>query len=359
LGQPGPAKDVDVNSEATLACWACQAQLLADDRYCEQCGTRTTAEPSEEPSEEPSGEPSAERRAEDDRGNCGACEAPAEAISADGYCTRCGVRQRTPRDRQEIDVVVAAGVSDRGRVHHRNEDALHLETVGENGVVVVICDGISSSVSPDLAARSAAEAAGGVLANALRSDSDALSEATANAIHAAQEAVLGVPWTPHPDRDAPSCTLVSAACHDGELAIGWVGDSRAYWIAEKGSRQLTVDDSWAQEQVTAGLMSAVQAGSDRRAHSITRWLGADAPADPPQLLTLRPTEPGRLVLCSDGLWNYAPDATDIATLLDALPSGASALAAAHSLIDTALAAGGRDNITVAVIDIRPPRRDHI
>jgi PPM family protein phosphatase len=334
---------VDVSSEAILACRTCQAQLLPDDRYCEQCGTRVAVEPAEElPAE----------------GGCSACKAPAEEIGADGYCARCGIRQRTPHDRQEIDLVLAAGVSDRGRVHRRNEDALHLETTGENGVVVVVCDGISSSVSPDVAARSAADAAGGVLADALRGESNALSDETENAIHAAQQAVLGVPWTPHPGRDSPSCTLVSAVCRDGELVIGWVGDSRAYWIAEKSSRQLTVDDSWTQEQVTAGLMSAAQAGSDPRAHEITRWLGADAPEEEPQLVTIRPAEPGRLVLCSDGLWNYAPNATDIATLLDALPSGTTALAAAHSLTDTALAKGGRDNITVAIVDIQTPRRDH-
>jgi serine/threonine protein phosphatase PrpC len=330
-------------SETALACPTCQAALLPADRYCEQCGTRVTGEPPEE------------LRAE---GGCGACKAPAEEIGADGYCSRCGVRQRVPQDRQEIDIVVAAGVSDRGRVHRRNEDALHLEIVGENGVVVVVCDGISSSVSPDVAACSAADAAGVVLADALRRESDALSDATVAAIHAAQQAVLEVPWTPEPGRDAPSCTLVSAVCRTGELVIGWVGDSRAYWIAGKGSRLLTVDDSWAQEQVASGLMSAVQAGSDSRAHSITRWLGGDAPEDPPHLLTITPTEPGRLVLCSDGLWNYAPNATDIAALLDALPSDVTALAVAHSLVDTALAEGGRDNITVAVIDIQPARRDH-
>jgi PPM family protein phosphatase len=317
--------------------------LLPDDRYCEQCGTRATGEPAEElPAE----------------GGCSACKAPADAIGADGYCSRCGIRQRVPQDRQEIDLVVAAGVSDRGRVHRRNEDALHLETVGEKGVVVVVCDGISSSVSPDVASRSAADTAGAVLCGALRDGSGMLRDATASAIRAAHQDVLGIPWAPHADLDAPSCTLVSAVCRDGELVIGWVGDSRAYWIAGQDSRQLTVDDSWTQEQVTAGLMSAAQAGSDPRAHEITRWLGADAPEEEPQLVTIRPAEPGRLVLCSDGLWNYAPNAGDIAALLDALPSGATALAAAHSLTDTALAKGGRDNITVAIVDIQTPGRDN-
>ncbi len=64
--------------------------------------------------------PEGETRAD---GGCVACGAPAEAIGADGYCSRCGARQRAPQDREEIDLAVAAGVSDRGRVHRRNEDA--------------------------------------------------------------------------------------------------------------------------------------------------------------------------------------------------------------------------------------------
>lgn len=330
------------SSETALACGTCQAALLPGDRYCERCGTHVGTAPE------------VQTRAE---GGCTACGAPAEAVGADRYCTRCGVRQRSPQDRQEIDLVLAAGVSDRGRVRRRNEDALHLQTVGESGVAVVVCDGISSSLSPDLAARRGADAAGAVLAEALRGEQAVLAEATRNAVRAAQQAVLEVPWTSRSDLDAPSCTLVSAVCRDGELVIGWVGDSRAYWIAPEDSRQLTVDDSWAQEQVAAGLLSAQEAGADQRAHSVTRWLGRDAPDDEPQVVTSRPTEPGRLVLCSDGLWNYAPQATDIAALLDALPPGSAPITAAHSLADTALAAGGRDNITVAVIDVKPTGRD--
>jgi PPM family protein phosphatase len=333
---------VDVSSEAILACRTCQAPLLADDRYCEQCGTRATVEPAEElPAE----------------GGCGACKAPAEEIGADGYCSRCGIRQRVPQDRQEIDLAVAGGVSDRGRVHRRNEDAFYMHSAGESGVAVVVCDGISSSLSPDVAARRAADAAGAVLAEALRGEEAVFAEATRNAVLAAQQAVLEVPWTSRSDLDVPSCTLVSALCRDGELVIGWVGDSRAYWIAPEDSRQLTVDDSWAQEQVTAGLLSAQEAGADRRAHSITRWVGRDALDEEGQLVTMRTTEPGRLVLCSDGLWNYTPEVADIAALLDALPRGSAAITAAHSLADTALAAGGRDNITVAVIDVKPTGRD--
>jgi serine/threonine protein phosphatase PrpC len=339
-------------SETALACGTCRAALLPGDRYCEQCGTHVGTAP--EPQTPP-------------EGGCSACGAPAEAIDADRYCTRCGVRRRSPTDREEIDLARASGITDRGRVRARNEDALHLQTVGESGVAAVVCDGISSSLSADLAARRAADAAGEVLAEALRGgdlqaealrgEQAPLAEAMREAMAAAQRAVLELPWTSRSDLDAPSCTLVGVVCRDGELVIGSVGDSRAYWIAPEDSRRLTVDHSWVQEQVAAGLLSEREAGADPRAHSITRWVGRDAPEDEPQILAVRPAGPGRLVLCSDGLWNYTPEATEIAALLDALPPRTAAIAAARSLADAALAAGGHDNITVAVLDVTPPRKD--
>jgi serine/threonine protein phosphatase PrpC len=335
LGQPRQAEDVDVSDgETAPACRTCGASLLAEDRYCERCGTRVRTAPEVDRSDH----------------GCSACGAPPEAIGVDRYCSRCGVRQRGA-DRREIDLAVAGGVSDRGRVRRRNEDALYMQRVGESSVVAVVCDGISSSLSPDVAASLAADAGGQVLAAALLDGTSTLASATTDAIRAAQQAVLEVPWTSRSDLDYPSCTLVSAACRNDELNVGWVGDSRAYWIAGESSCQLTVDDSWAQEQVGAGLLSAQEADADSRAHTITRWLGRDAPDQDPQLVTIRPTESGRLVLCSDGLWNYAPDAATIAALLDGLPSGAAPIAAARALADNALGAGGHDNITVAVLNV--------
>ena len=140
------------------------------------------------------------------------------------------------------------------------------------------------------------------------------------------------------------------------MVVGWVGDSRAYWICGSESHQLTVDDSWATEQIGAGLLSAEQAEADPRAHSVTRWLGADAPEPDAQVATLQPTAPGHLVLCSDGLWNYVSGAADVAQLVDALPAQAPASTLRVRWCRTALAAGGRDNVTVAVIDVQPPRR---
>ena len=276
-------------TDVATRCEACQAALLPDDRFCEACGARAAADAGE---------------ISDSVAGCEACGAPPEAFDADGYCAVCGVLRRLPREHSELDLAVAAGVTDQGKVHRRNEDAFHLERIQERCVAAVVCDGISNSLSGDEAARSAAAAAGGVLVDALDQDAVELAERVAEAIRAAGRAVARVPWTARADLPFPSCTIVCAACRGSELVIGSVGDSRAYWLGEDGVRQLTIDDSWATDQVAEGLLSLEQAESDPRAHGVTRWIGADAPDDPPQVVTLTSESPGRLVLCSDGLWNY-------------------------------------------------------
>lgn len=82
--------------------------------------------------------------------------------------------------------------------------------------------------------------------------------------------------------DSPACTYVAAVVQGGDAVVSWVGDSRVYWLAPDGSsRLLSTDDSWAEEIAAAGLMSREEAGRDRRAHVLTRWLGEDSPPVPP------------------------------------------------------------------------------
>jgi PPM family protein phosphatase len=322
-------------TEATeLRCAACQAPLQEGDRFCEQCGARLLED-------------------EEARSGCPVCGASASEIADDGYCSVCGAREREASDRIELDLTVAAAVSDRGRVHRRNEDAFRVEVLAEGGSAAVICDGISSASAGDVAAQAAADAAATVLAQALAEPSRDPSAATLEAIQAAHAAVAVVPWTTRADRGMPSCTLVCALHRDGDVVVGSVGDSRAYWIDSDRARQLTIDDSWAEEQVAEGLVTFEQALQDPRSHSITHWIGADAPDRPPRLVVFRPDAPGRLLLCSDGLWNYAATTAELNNLITALPAGASPAAVARALTDTALDRGGRDNITVAVVDVQP------
>ena len=323
-----------MNAETGLSCPSCGAPQHAGDRFCEQCGARLDED-------------------QEERVGCRACGAPADAIGADGYCSVCGVRERPGDTRIELDLVFAAAVSDQGRVHRRNEDSFHLEVSGDRNVAIVVCDGISSASAGNVAARDAARAAGAVLGQAIADPARDAQDALLEAIKAANEAVVEVEWTTRVKRVDPSCTLVSALCRGSDLVIGWVGDSRAYWFDGQEPRQLTVDDSFAEESVAKGILTPEQAAKSPFLHSITHWVGPDSPERPPRLVSLRPDRPGRLVLCTDGLWNYAPDAGELARLVEELPAGAAPAAVARALADTANDRGGHDNITVAVVDIDP------
>ena len=283
---------------------------------------------------------------------CPICREPAPAVT-DRFCEVCGARLRGPSsdvaDRVEIDLTDLAGISDRGHVHLRNEDAMALGRRPEDGsattLAAVVCDGVSTVRRPELASRTAATVALDALL-AAAPDTTGMTSAVAAAADAVSRLAPGVP-------DAPSCTLVAALVDTatGTVTIGWVGDSRAYWLADNGdARLLTADLSWAAEMVGAGILDAHTAMRDPRAHAITRWLGGGT-APEPGTTTLSPDAPGVLLLCTDGLWNYEPDAPDLAALALPVATRDGPRAAAHALTAHALDAGGRDNITVVCIPI--------
>ena len=154
----------------------------------------------------------------------------------------------------------------------------------------------------------------------------------------------------------PSCTLVSAACRNATLVVGWIGDSRAYWLAADETRGSSRSTTHGRRSRSRKGCPRTQAFADRRAHAITRWVGADSPVDAPQVTTLAPSHAGRLVLCTDGLWNAAPAPGMLATLVEGVDADATPASVAHLLADAALTAGTRDDVTVAVIDINGRRR---
>jgi serine/threonine protein phosphatase PrpC len=254
-------------------------------------------------------------------------------------------------DRVETDLEAVAGVTDRGHVHERNEDAMALGRWPDGTVAAVVCDGVSTSLAPQQASRTAADTALDVL---LTSTAPALEGVEAAVVAAAAAvATLGRAGDPH----APSCTIVCALAHPGgETTVGWIGDSRAYWLAPSDAaepaRPVTTDHSWAAQMVAAGVLDEAAAMRDPRAHAITRWLGAGGTTEA-EFTTLHATGRGALLLCSDGLWNYLPDAADLAAVVLPELADGGAIAAAEALTTLALDAGGRDNITVVVIPTRP------
>lgn len=284
---------------------------------------------------------------------CGGTGRPAPSMPgrAPGvqWCDSCGTRLGEAVDRVEVDLGLLAGVSDRGLVHRRNEDAIALGRVvaaGDRPEAAVVCDGVSSTHRPEEAARAAAD----TTLDVLLCEPGEMPAAPGLRMRAAVAAAAAAVADLGGGVEGPSCTLVAAHVEDGEITVGWVGDSRAYWLPDRGpGRRLTRDHSWAAEMVAVGLLDADAAAADRRAHAITRWLGPQDHPEP-EVTTLRPDGAGRLLLCSDGLWNYLPEPADLAAVLRL---AASPLEAAHRLTRAALDAGGRDNISVVILPVTP------
>ena len=136
----------------------------------------------------------------------------------------------------------------------------------------------------------------------------------------------------------------------------WLGDSRAYWLAAEpaDAQQLTRDDSLAQEMVSLGLLPAEEALESPQAHVVTRWVGADPAEARPHVTRFEPPGAGAVLLCSDGLWNYLPEAAGLSGLAMPAPRYGSARLG-QGAVQFAIDAGGRDNITGALIRSRPAR----
>jgi serine/threonine protein phosphatase PrpC len=267
------------------------------------------------------------------------------------YCEECGLRletEATPArsvDAREELVLSAecAGITDQGRKRSRNEDRLAIRPAGD-GWVLVVCDGVSSSEDSQRASAIAAEKTAEHLAYFSAGEA---TQGMREAIAESGRAVAQLPKVDPSDEDPASTTIVAALVVGRRAVIGWLGDSRAYWFgAEGGARQLTSDHSWMNEVVAAGKMTADEAAHSPTAHAITKWMGADGADMEPGVVEFFVEEPGTLLLCTDGLWNYAPEAVQIR---DVLKQDGDAVTAARELVEFALNAGGHDNVTVAIL----------
>lgn len=359
-----------VSEQTMTRCPSCGDEVAAWEAFCEGCGAQLA------PTEAIPGELRAEElpvsrvqhtpgQADDGPPLVRTCVDCGGTIDADGYCEHCGAKAPSERDHfVESPASWVGGVCDRGVRHHRNEDAMALsaEPVPGSHAVLVVCDGVSSSEDSDQASLAAARAARGVLVAqhpvgmaVPQSQIQALTATFVEAVRAANDAVVA--GTDPESSNAPSCTFAAAEV-DGDLIVwGNIGDSRIYWLADTGeSVQLSVDDSMAQLNMAAG-MSRDEAESGPGSHAITRWLGLDAPDLIPTTGHLTRPGNGWLLVCSDGLWNYAstPDEleTVIARILLENPAATDPTLLALELVRWANAQGGRDNITVALARFGP------
>lgn len=141
-------------------------------------------------------------------------------------------------------------------------------------------------------------------------------------------------------------TACAVIVQNSTASVAHVGDSRVYLLRQGELQQLTLDHSWVEEQVRAGVMDAHAARQHPWRNVVTRALsgGEDPEAD---VVDMELAPGDRLLLCSDGLTSVVPH-DEIRTCLRAK---ADLDTICGSLIDAANAAGGPDNITVLVLEV--------
>jgi protein phosphatase len=236
--------------------------------------------------------------------------------------------------------------SDTGRQRNANEDSFFVRAP-----IFVVADGMGGAQAGEVASKAAADAfdvdlPDGPPERVLR-----------ETIHSANRRIHELARA-DPSRAGMGTTLTAAivSAEREEVAIGHVGDSRAYRLRGGRLEQLTRDHSLVEEMRRKGQLTDAQAEDHPQRSIITRALGPE-PEVEPDVQTV-PAAPGDVFLiCSDGLTTMLGE-EQIAKLL----RGASSMeAAVRALVDEANRAGGRDNITALAFrleDAAAPRTQH-
>jgi PPM family protein phosphatase len=242
--------------------------------------------------------------------------------------------------------------TDPGPVREQNEDNFQVD---EEAGLFLLADGMGGHAAGEVAARIAVETVRDILLGLsdpeetrlerLVSDStDKLRERMRYAMNQAssrirQAAVKNPVWS------GMGTTLVALLIEDGMAHIAHVGDSRIYLLRAGRLQRLTRDHTVVQMELDAGRLSAELARIVPHKNILTQSIGYHGPVDPDT--STRPIEEADLfLLCSDGLTDPLDD-DDIADILKSNdPSEA-----ADALVNSALEAGGEDNITVVIVHV--------
>ena len=226
-------------------------------------------------------------------------------------------------------------VSDTGRKRRHNEDSFVVRPP-----LFAVADGMGGAQAGEVASRLAVEAI---------ADDDGAGDGEGRVAALVREANRRVYERAGTDSatSGMGTTMTLALVENGTVAIGHVGDSRAYLVRDGMLEQLTQDHSLVAELIRSGKLSPEEADSHPQRSVITRALGTDPDVDV-DTYTIE-SQPGDVfLLCSDGLTSMVGDAA----ILEAIAEHRDDLdGAARELVVRANRGGGEDNITVVFFEI--------
>lgn len=240
------------------------------------------------------------------------------------------------------------GVSDVGCVRDNNEDGWLARNLTQDQWLLLVADGVGGRDAGEVASATVVEvfdqlAASGKLNAASNAElapallSQAVQKAHVSVARAAEAAA---------QKASMSCTLSVALVSGSRVNIVQVGDSRVYHWRDGELRQLTLDQTVAMQLLQDGRITPEQVPGHPDRNTLFQSIGLEASGSPlePAHTECELQAGDRLLLCSDGLTDMLNDA-DISALLAQTEVVDDA---AEALVQAALAAGGRDNVTVVV-----------
>lgn len=230
------------------------------------------------------------------------------------------------------------GLCDRGKVREKNEDAIFLDD--EMGIYIV-ADGMGGHNAGEIASRLAIDAFQKAFVK--QDEGEDLPDRLVAAMAKANEAVYAESQSAE-EKQGMGTTFTCAAVKKNRAVIGHVGDSRAYLFHDGTLRQITRDHSYVMEMVKQGKLTLEEAAVHPKRNIITKAVGSKEPLGSDVFFeTLRQGD--LLLLCSDGLTTMVEEETIATILEEQLPVEE----AAHRLVDCANRHGGKDNISVILV----------
>jgi parallel beta-helix repeat protein len=236
-----------------------------------------------------------------------------------------------------------AAASDPGLVRQNNEDAFYADPA--RGIFLVV-DGIGGQAAGEKAAEIAVQR----VRARMERQTGAAEQRIREAIAVANNEIFRAARS-NPDWEGMACVLTLVLLENGEAVVGHVGDSRLYQIARGAIRKITHDHSPIGEREESGELTELEAMTHPRRNEVFRDVGSEEhePGDAEfiEVQRIRFDPESALVLCSDGLSDLVPSPT----IRHAVERHAGdPEATVRELIDTALGAGGKDNVTVLVVE---------
>ena len=255
----------------------------------------------------------------------------------------------------------AAVCNHKGNVRGNNEDAfflngfyLPLERMDEGGTytadastpcqVYAVCDGMGGEVAGEMASFTMTAALSSLMESIVLQKS--VRTEINKAVQEANQAVCNL-------NKGSGCTLALLCLHEGKATVAWLGDSRIYLLQKGKLFRLSEDHTQSQRLLNMGVLYEAEAKKHAMRHVLTRYIGmemAGLPLEPSygEELMLKKTDV--FLLCSDGLYDMVEEEDFVAYLFKEPAT------AAAGLVEAALAAGGKDNVTAMVVKIEECKR---